>query len=444
MLIVALWVLTMVFPKAGFYWGEIPVTIASIVVIIYASWHFVMPGSPPKFAEESRQFTRVHLVFVWLIAVSLLVNLDELTPIDATTWVLIGASPLAFHAGLRVTDPKRILVVILVSTAAVGMYAVVQNVFGVEETAIPGLTHVAGEDLIEDNPIRTPSGTLKSPSTYHNGNLAATFMLLGLGVAMFATRLVSRCRMIAVVAGLSAVAGVAVSLSRSAVFAVALATLVAMLPRLRPRWVGRRIAAGASVLCIAAGSLVVGQILFGTENFLIERFVGDAVQDPTAAGRTGGVQRWFGGLGEQDPGEFVITVVVGDGSVHRADDKLEGVLWLGAKYGFGAMLAFLTLVLVPARQIRAALGSSGTVVWFGLAASAAMWLVDNAFLFPPTLMNWFLVAGLSVQLSRSKELIAPTQLDNFVTQRRQKAVTHISEPDPQLDGLLKTPGQADS
>ncbi|MDG2263261.1 MAG: hypothetical protein P8N50_13095, partial [Actinomycetota bacterium] len=93
---------------------------------------------------------------------------------------------------------------------------------------------------------------------------------------------------------------------------------------------------------------------------------------------------------------------------------------------------------------RAALGSSGTVVWFGLAASAAMWLVDNVFLFPPTLMNWFLVAGLSVQLSRSKELIAPTQLDNFVTQRRQKAVTHISEPDPQLDGLLKTPGQAHS
>jgi len=185
-------------------------------------------------------------------------------------------------------------------------------------------------------------------------------------------------------------------------------------------------------------------MLFGTENFLIERFVGDAVEDPTAAGRTGGVQRWLGGLGEQDPGEFVITVVVGDGSVHRADDKLEGVLWLGAKYGFGAMLAFLTLVLVPARQIRAALGSSGTVVWFGLAASAAMWLVDNAFLFPPTLMNWFLVAGLSVQLSRSKELIAPTQLGNFVTQRRQKAVTHISEPDPQLDGLLKTPGQTHS
>ena len=425
MLIVAVWLLTLVFPKAGFYSGDIPITIASVTTIVYGAWYFFVPGSPPKLAAESRRFTRWHLVFVWTIAVSVLVNLDDLTPIDATTWMLLAASPLVFHAGLRTKHPGRLLVVALISTVAVGLYALVQNIFGVTETAIPGLTHVAGENLLEDNPIRTPNGTLKSPSTYHNGNLAASFMIIGLGFALFTPRVVPKTRALSVLAVVGAVVGVAVSLSRSAVFAVALVALISMLPWLRPPWMGRRIATFASAIFIGAGSLVVGQIVFGSENFLVERFVGDAVEDQTAAGRTDGYARWVEGLGEQDPGEFAVTIIFGDGSIDRAEDKLEGIVWMTARYGIGAMVAMLVLLAIPVSQVRRSLGRNGTVIWFGLVASSAMWLVDNTYLFPPTLMNWFLLAGLAVQLSAEPERFETARIGEFITERRHRSVASI-------------------
>ena len=399
MVIALVWLVALVFPKAGLHVGEVPVTIASLVVMIYGAYHFIYPGYPARRRAESRRFTRYHLVFAWVLLLSLLVNLDSLDTVDLTTWALLAGSPFAFYAGIRAKHPKRLMFIVLASTAAVGLYGLAQNLFGVTETAVPGLTHVLGEDIVRDNPIHTGSGTLKSPSTYHNGNLAASFLLIGLGFSLFASRLDRRFRVLAAIALIGAVVGVALSLARAAALGFAVASVIALSPTFRPPWMGRRLANAASAMFVVPGILILGYILTGSTGFLVERYFFETIDDPTAAGRTDGYAAWFNSLTSLSPGEFARVLTFGDWTVDPVREYLEGVPAIIATQGLFAFAAMTAIVILPCRMIREAIGSEGTVIWFGLVASASMWLIDNTFLFPPTLMNWFLLAGLAVQIS---------------------------------------------
>ena len=402
-MIALLWILALVLPKAGTYISDVPVTIASILVVLYGGYYFVYSGYPGRRKAEGRMFTRYYLVYAWLLVVTLIANLSTINTTDMTTWLLMIASPLAFYAGLRANNPRRAMFTVLVATGAVGLYALVQNLFGVEETAIPGVTHLFGEDLINGNPIRTPSGTLKSPSTYHNGNLAASFLLLGMGFALFAHRINPRLKAVSRVAFIAAAIGVAVSLARAAALGFAIAALIALLPRFRPSWVGPRIARVAAGLLVVVSTVLFAYILTGSESFLFERYVIDSLDDPSGAGRTDGYSAWFSTLRDHGPGEFVKVVLFGDGNVDPLEDQLEGFIAIFAKHGVFVLASFLALLALPLRMMRRVRGSDATVIWFGFVASAAMWLIDNTFFYPPTLMNWFLLAGLAVQLAVSED-----------------------------------------
>jgi len=431
-LIAPIWIVALVFPKAGLNVGDVPLTVASVVVMVYGAFHFAYPGYPARRRAESRRFTRVHLGLVWILILSLVANLGSLDTVDLTTWLLLVGSPLAFHAGLRTKDTKRVFVVVLCSTVAVGFYGLAQNLFGVSETAIPGLTHIYGEDLIRNNPIRTASGTLKSPSFYHNGNLAAAFLLSGLGFALFASRVDRRLRGLAVLALLGAVLGVAVSLARAGALGFVVAALIALSPRYRPPWIATRAATMASVLFVAAGAMLLGYILTGSTTFLVERYVFESLADPTAAGRTDGYAAWWSDLTSQSFFEFFHSATFGDWSINPVEDQLEGIPAIIANYGLFGFMAMVALVAVPFKMIRESLGSEGTVYWFGLAATAAMWLIDNTFLFPPTLMTWFLLAGLTVQISIDK---AATQGLDQNEHKGSSAATPagLASRSPQLD-----------
>jgi len=402
MVVTLIWILALVFPKAGLNVGDVPVTAASIVVMLYGAYHFIYPGYPARMYAESRRFTRVHLLLVWLLGLSLLVNLESLDSVDLTTWALLAGSPLAFHAGLRARNPTRLILIVMVAAATVGLYGLAQNLFGITEIAVPGLTHVYGEDIIRDNPIRTVSGTLKSPSLYHNGNLAASFLLIGIGFALYAPRLDRRFRLLAVIALAAAIVGVAVSLARTAALGFAIGSVIALAPRFRPPRMGRKVANLSSAVLVVAAILLLGYILTGSSGFLVERYLFESLDDPTAAGRTGGYSAWFATLTSLPPGDFLQSLSFGDWAVDPVEDALEGIPAVIGVYGVFSLLAFCALVLLPCRMIRASIGSEGTILWFGLVASASMWSIDNTLLFPPTLMNWFLLAGLAVQIAAAR------------------------------------------
>jgi len=402
MVVTLVWILALVFPKAGLNVGDVPVTAASIVVMLYGAYHFIYPGYPARMHAESRRFTRVHLIFAWLLLLSLLVNLESLDAVDLTTWALLAGSPLAFHAGLRARNPKRLVLIVLVSTTVVGFYGLAQNLFGIVEIAVPGLTHLWGEDILRDNPIRTASGTLKSPSFYHNGNLAASFLLIGIGFAFYASRLDRRLRVLAILALAGAVVGVAVSLARAAALGFAIASVIALSPKFRPPRMGNRVATLSSAILVVAAFLLLGYILTGSTGFLVERYIFESVDDPTAAGRTGGYAAWWATLTSLSPGDLLQTLAFGDWAVDPVESALEGIPAVIAIFGVFSLAALTAIVVLPCRMIRESVGSEGTILWFGLIASASMWSIDNTLLFPPTLMNWFLLAGLAVQIAAAK------------------------------------------
>ena len=396
-------VLVFALPKAGLLVGGVPVTFASMVMAGHGAWRWVMPGAQGAPVHLARSFVQRHLVFAWAVTVVLLVQLTDSGVEDLVTWALLIGSPIAFHAGLHVRRTGAVMAAILVAAVLVGGYAVVQNVVGVEEASVEGITFVAGTDLVEDNPIRTPSGTLKSPSTFHNGNLAASFLLLAIGVAAVASVVERRLRGLALLAVAVSVAGIAVSLSRSAVLALVLALFIALAPRHRPEWLGRRAASLVAVALLFAGSLVAGYVLFGAENFLVDRFVGDSVEDPTAAGRTDGAGQWWDDLRIEDSGGLLEALLVGNTEV-SLDDQVEGIVFIVGRYGLLVAAAFVIMAVGPMREWRRRLGRTSTVAWLGPAALSIMWLVDSTFLFPPTLLNWAFVCGLITRLVNQPSL----------------------------------------
>ncbi|MEZ5280847.1 MAG: hypothetical protein R2770_10260 [Acidimicrobiales bacterium] len=401
-MISVLWFLVLAFPKAGFYLGAVPVTFASLVVMGYAAYHFLYPGYPPKRLADSRRFNRIHLILVWVLLLGLLVRFEEMSATDLAAWLLFAASPLAYHAGLRVRRPRVAVAAVLIAMIAVGCYGVAQNLLGVEETAVPGLTHVLGEDLLADNPITTRSGSIKSPSTFHNGNLAAAMLLTGLtavGYAWVKGAGIRHSKLLVAGAAVAAIAGIGVSLSRSAAFGALVALAICMWPSMRPRSLSSRVGNILLGFSVSVGGAAALYLATGWGSFLVDRFVGDTLGDPTASGRTQGWSFLVDHLTNGSPAEVVGRLVFGDWTVDAVAERVEGVATVIANFGLPALLAFVALAALPMRQIRERAGREGTLLLFGLIAASASWLVDNTFLFPPTLMNWFLLAGLAVQLS---------------------------------------------
>ena len=206
----------------------------------------------------------------------------------------------------------------------------------------------------------------------------------------------------AVIALAGAIVGVAVSLARAAALGFAIASVIALSPRFRPPRMGRRVATLSASILVVAGFLLLGYILTGSTGFLVERYVFESVDDPTAAGRAGGYSAWFATLTSLSPGDLLQTLSFGDWATDPVEDALEGVPAVVALYGVFSLTAMGAIILLPCRMIRESIGSEGTILWFGLVASAAMWTVDNTLLFPPTFMNWFLLAGLAVQIARTR------------------------------------------
>jgi len=316
---------------------------------------------------------------------------------------LVGFVPALFLVREHVRDVRALRFMarmIVVSLVLVCLYGISQRIFGQARVMVPGVT-ISYADAFSPDPFALKSNLtavgLKVMSTFQNGNLFGNFLVLSVPLAI-ALATISRgwSRLMYLIVSVLALANLMLTLSRGAIVAGMLSTLVVAW-LLRPAKVP---------LCVAACFVAIGgALLYGLQ--LGERLL---TFDLTAGGRVPMWTELARKYSELSPGSFAFTFIAGSGmgaAVGTPSEPVVGtegsLLMILLKMGVLGLLAFLTGVygiarfagwehspsLTPESAIARGLAA-------GLIGAAIQFGVDSVMLLPPTAMNFWIVGGLAL------------------------------------------------
>ena len=357
--------LSTAFPKAGYVVGGFPLPVMMLGLLVAAlllRWR----TTPPSNGRLGARLAVVALA--WLAYRLIILRLDGGGIGDAAAlagWyglpillLLIGPAVGSVRGKEGIRWSSRLETGLLLACA----FSVVQQVLGIEETAIPGLTRAVGTDY-SAKPLLFAGGS-KIPSTYQNGNVLG--VITGFFFLIAAERVLrgqGRPRD-GVILAATAVA-TALSGSRTVVLGLALGVAVLVLRSGLNRRTIAIFALGAAVM--------VGVIQLSPA--LADRLIGTKVSDPALAQRTAG---WGNVLRTTPVGELLTGGPVW--AQKRADPgQAEGLL--GAIQQVGvigmALLAGVAFAATNAPELR-----RWRLILIPVVLSLA---VDSAYLVFPTL-----------------------------------------------------------
>lgn len=385
--------INMAFPKAGILYHGLPVTVSTLlfgVTLIYVMIRYGWKERPlPKV------YWIVYLLFCLWVLTSLMINGKSLYMQRIASAFVLMASPLAVWLGWRVSSLHKALRIMAVALIMVAVYAIVQWFGGIEETTIRGLNLAWGESW-RTKPIaiiKPGSFTIvKWPSTYQNGNLAGVFYIMAWPV-LLAWKTVGdldkRLRFAALSLG---IIGLMLCGSRSAVytFAVMLPFMIWVFYCQQGRAALKYLAVLLLTVMVLTGALNLSPRQDGIVPMLIGRYVEQTIKSPTS-GRIVQYGRYANRLGSMESTNKYRSLLFGVKSGQKM--KVEGFISVAKKFGYPAVFLFMgtfALVLYYACWRR----PYTYLMALGLITGAIPFILDGSFEQPPTLLNWFFVAGL--------------------------------------------------
>jgi type IV secretory pathway TrbD component len=409
------------FPKSGFKFGGIPFTIPDIVYAAVLIAAFFRLWRPVRLSPPIKKCIALVLVCVVYFALRIwyerVYGYQAVMTEDVAKLVPLCVYPLTLVAITVLLDSDRKLATLLRflrwSVVIVLIYGIAQKIFGEYRVVIPGLT--ADWDDAQEidflagkyNVIDWSSGALKLTSTYQNGNLLGTNLLLTLPLCLTLYR--SRgSKAFVLAAGIFAIAMCA---SRSAWAGAVCLALLALQLNVK-RWLHK---AGLLVLLGAGLYIFVFHVPVG-ETRVLE--AGDSLKTWGSRLEPAGIL-WKESVGysQDDVQSFLFGP---SGPAAKRVDMAGGgayevfylaVYWIGGVIGVVLWLApvvFSWLTFYRARSdpiVRAVF--LGTASWgFAAMAEGAYWLPPTAF----NLWSMLAIGWLRVQSLRHAQSPVPVRI----------------------------------
>lgn len=379
--------MTLAFPKAGVQVG-VPITVAMLLfcLALAKSQYQVVPAF-----LAIKGLPAAYLVFVFVVCVSFIFNMSDMTAFNISVVMVVIGSPLALAIG-RAVDPQKAMELLTVSLIIVGFCALIQRVLGITHASIPGVTYTLGQDLA-DKPIgygmASSGDAQKMPSTYQNGNGAGLFYALAIPILLAWRPEFVKWQILRGLAVLLGFIGLLLSGSRSILIPFCLFFLF-IFSLLKNKLTYRRqiLFLAVSLLVLFFTILYLMQAHSAVLTQLYSRYVSQTVSDPTGSDRTVQYGTAFSQIQPLTGWAFVRFLCIG--LPWSQIGGIEGFLSTLFMYGLFGFLAFIASLFVTAVHIY----RLNKLTAIGFLCVFIAFMVDGSFNYPPGLMNFFFLAGL--------------------------------------------------
>lgn len=395
---------TTAFPKAGAQVAGLPLTL-NLLLTAYIILR--RPNQTLLSMQKHRSILISYSVlFVFGILSMLLAFVQGAAPFTLSQMLIVIGSPLVGIAAFRLS-PERFAKIIIVSMLIVNTYAMLQYAFGIENTAIEGLTYTYGQS-ITDKPIgfKTDGTAEKMISTYQNGNLYGLFDALGLSYLLIRLPLNCRWNFARIAALLVGFVGFMLSGSRSIQIPFCICLICILFqsirqtpPRLRQNIIASIVFASCMLIAFAASQPAM-------VSSIKDRLIEQTLADPTATGRTEQWNEILNAVTQMNGMQLIRQFMFG--AEPTATFGGEGLPQFFVVFGLPCTIAFY--VGLVSLTIRCWKNKHTRTIALGILCVTIAFCVDQSFFYPPCVMNVYLfyAAARKYCLSISHEHIAQT------------------------------------
>ena len=387
----------MAFPKAGILLGGLPLNLSTILlpfVVFYYRDYII------ELSRKYKLFFYMLCLFISTSFIATILNINIAPKLALAITLIQVLSPFCIMLGYN-ADYEKAMRIIAISLCIVGGYALLQYLFGIEETSIYGL-NIAYGDSFTDKPIGygfNGSDALKMPSTYQNGNAAGLFYALAIPCVISWKAMNKKNKVMKFISIVLGIIGISMSGSRSIIIPFVFITPF-IIKNIYDKLIYKKQLLFHMIIIVAVLLGTAYFILFNTEylTYMIDRYIITTLSDTTGAGRTTLYASYLDNLNNMKIFELLKSILIG-----MSWDKchwIEGVVYNLEYYGLVNFVCFNIILLIGIfKLIR-----KRYLVSLGLICVYIAFVIDASFNFTPGLINYFWMTGFLLKHYRDKKM----------------------------------------
>lgn len=385
---------TLIIPKAGVQLASVPLTLN---IVLFAL--LIVKNVQRTFVsiQISSWVGAFYYGFLMLGIISTLLVIGGRSTFQLAQNVIVLFSPLAIVA-TRGMDRDRAMKIVVVSLIIVNVVGLLQYAFGITRMSIPGITYTWGQSLAT-KPIGYGYSSVgeaeKIVSTFQNGNTYGIYLVLFLPVVLVWQCASSQWKKLKAVSIVLGLIGLAICGSRSTVLPFLFVGTYLLLQRFSS-WRGY-IWKQNFLLSFVIILFIIIYIIYSNSEIVssfFDRIIRQTINDPTATGRTDLWSNVMSTFFQMNPWEQVHFVLLGQDQPY--DLVSEGFPEFVSRFGLIGSFLFYGMLIATIRFF----GSNKTMraIGAGMACALFAFLVDQSYYYPPTVMQFFLAAGIGCGL----------------------------------------------
>lgn len=387
----------MAFPKAGILVGGLPLNLSTVLLpfILFHYRCYII-----ELSRKYKIFFNILYVFIFSAIIATLLNINVAPALTLAITLIQVLSPFCIALGYN-TNYDKAIKLIAISLCIVGGYALLQYLFGIEETAIYGL-NIAYGDSFADKPIGYGFGgrdALKMPSTYQNGNAAGLFYALAIPCVISWKAKDKKNKVIKFISIALGIIGISMSGSRSIIIPFVFITPF-IIKNIYDKLIYKKQLLFHMIIIVAVLLCTAYFIFFNIEylTYMIDRYIITTISDPTGSGRTTLYESYINNLNNMNITELIKSIFIG--MSWNKCHWIEGVVYNLQYYGLINFISFNIILLIAVfKLIR-----KNYLVSLGIICVYVAFVIDASFNFTPGLINYFWIIGFLLKNYCDKQL----------------------------------------